>query len=185
MNKFENMNVAELKAAAKDVGITGYSKMRKQELIDILTSHIPQDGKDPVGRFFDEVDDVLETVDDMTGFPDEAEQGLENLRAANRIGYSNNLEQEAARKTVETGVLHIVDRTGSISDEMLSNFEAEVADVMNSFGPSAEAVAEAQEVMKGAVNNVEKPVRFTMNRAMRRKQAALARRRAGRTAQFA
>ena len=149
MNKFESMNVAELKAAAKDVGITGYSKMRKQELIDLLTSHIPQDGKDPVGRHFDE------------------------------------LEQEAARKTVETGVLHIVDRTGSISDEMLSDFEKEVADVMNSFGPSAEAVAEAQEVMKGAVNNVEKPVRFTMNRAMRRKQAALARRRAGRAAQVA
>lgn len=124
MSKFEDMTVAELKNAAKDIGLSGYSKMRKQELIDALTSAIPQDGKDPVGRAFDE------------------------------------LEQEAVRKTIETGELHIVDRTGSISDEMLSDFEAEVKQVV-------ETVFE-REVSEELLS--EKPVVFA-NRAMRRKAA--------------
>lgn len=38
MTKFDNMTVAELKAEAKKQGAVGYSAMRKQELVDMLTS---------------------------------------------------------------------------------------------------------------------------------------------------
>lgn len=39
MGKYDGMNVAELKSACKDAGITGYSKMRKAELLDALVAH--------------------------------------------------------------------------------------------------------------------------------------------------
>lgn len=39
MAKYDGMNVAELKSACKDAGITGYSKLRKSELLDVLAAH--------------------------------------------------------------------------------------------------------------------------------------------------
>ena len=114
MFNIEDMTVADLKNIARSIGLTGYSKMRKQELSDaIRAAECDEMARDMNGS---EIDDVLETVDDMTGFPDEQEQ--ENV----------------------------------------------------SHGASAEAVAEAQDVMKGAVDNEQKPVVFA-NRAMRRKAA--------------
>ena len=119
MSKFEDMTVAELKNVAKDIGLTGYSKMRKQELSDaIRAAECDEMARDMNGP---EIDDILETVDDMTGFPDE-------------------LEQEYVR-----------------------------------LGPSAEAVAEAQEafsvVQTASVGRLVQPEAFpvAMNRAMRRK----------------
>lgn len=39
MGKYDSMNVAELKSACKDAGITGYSKMRKADLLAALVAH--------------------------------------------------------------------------------------------------------------------------------------------------
>lgn len=121
MSKFEDMTVAELKNIARSIGLTGYSKMRKQELSDaIRAAECDEMAQDMNGS---EIDDVLETVDDMTGFPDEQEQ--ENV----------------------------------------------------SHGPSAEAVAEAQEafsvVQTASVGRLVQPEAFPVfaNRAMRRKAA--------------
>lgn len=161
MNKFADMTVAELKVVAKDIGLTGYSKMRKQELIDLLTAEIPQDGKDPIGRFFDD------------------------------------LEQEAVRLSLETGKLHGVDRTGSISDESLKEFQNEVKRVIDELDAASEAEREGyirvidempsdelEIVQTESIGRIIQPEAYPlpMNRAMRRKKAALARRSAKRVA---
>ncbi|MGW9020345.1 Rho termination factor N-terminal domain-containing protein [Leucobacter chromiiresistens] len=36
---YEERTVDELKSRAKELGLSGYSRMRKQELIDLLRSH--------------------------------------------------------------------------------------------------------------------------------------------------
>jgi len=38
LKNYQNMTVPALKAEAKDRGISGYSKMKKQEIIDLIVS---------------------------------------------------------------------------------------------------------------------------------------------------
>lgn len=131
MSKFEDMTVAELKEIVKGFGITGYSKMRKQELLNAIEDQ--RQRNEMALDNVQEIDEILETVDDMSGLP------------FDELPEASEAEQEGFR---------------SIAGETLDIVQTE------------------------SVGRIVQPAAFplVMNRAMRRKQAALARRASKRVA---
>lgn len=60
---YEEMTVAQLREACKDRGISGFSKLKKAELVDLLTSHDREVGDEI--RMNAEIDGQIEVSDRM------------------------------------------------------------------------------------------------------------------------